>query len=320
MKYVVAIGLSIASLALAYMQEISSSKQRVSSSIGLKVGQNAPAFAFRDQFGHEQSIETLKGSNGAVLLFFRSAAILDDFAERHKIDFPLLADPDSKIIVSFNVLNAEATGKNKGMAHPGFFYIDSGGVIREKYFERKYTERFTPNNVIGKLFPELTEEVSQKIEAPHLRLTLEQSDRDVVPGSRVSLIAEIELPPDTHVYSPGVQGYKPIQLAVHKASGIELAPITYPVSKDLFLEAIQEHVLVFEGKFRIIQDVTIDFSPASDIVRSLVSEGKTISISGELRYQACDKTVCYPPTSLPVMWSLKVFPLDLKRSPEAIRH
>ena len=188
---------------------------------------------------------------------YDSQAILNDFSVRHKIDFPLLADPDSKIIVSFNVLNAEATGKNKGMAHPGFFYIDSGGVIREKYFERMYTDRFTPNNVIGKLFPELTQEVSQKIEAPHLRLTLEQSDRDVVPGSYVSLIAEIELSPDTHVYSPGVQGYKPIQLAVHKASGIELAPITYPVSKDLFLEAIQEHVPVFEGKFRIIQDVIL---------------------------------------------------------------
>ena len=96
--------------------------------------------------------------------------------------------------------------------------------------------------------------------------------------------------------------------------------MTYPVSKALFLEVIQVHVPVFEGKFRIIQDVTIDFSLASDIVRPLVSEGKTISISGELRYQACDKTVCYPPISLPVMWSLKVFPLDLKRSPEGIRH
>jgi hypothetical protein len=124
---------------------------------------------------------------------YDSQAILNDFSVRHKIDFPLLADPDSKIIGSFNVLNAEATGKNKGMAHPGFFYIDSGGVIREKYFEAKYTDRFTPNNVIGKLFPELTEEESQKIETPHLRLTLEQSDRDVVPGSRVSFIAQIEL-------------------------------------------------------------------------------------------------------------------------------
>ena len=251
---------------------------------------------------------------------YDSPNILKDFAERHKIDFPLLADPDSKVIASFNVLNAEATGKEKGMAHPGFFYIDSNGVIREKYFEAKYTDRFTPNNVIGKMFPELTEEVSEKIEAPHLRLTLEQSDRDVVPGSRVTLIAEIELPPDTHVYSPGVQGYKPIQLILHEVPGIELAPVAYPVSKVLYLEAIQEHVPVFEGKFRITQDVTVKFSRTSDIVRSLVASGKKISITGELKYQACDKRVCYPPTSVPVMWSLQVFPMDLERSPDAIRH
>jgi hypothetical protein len=36
--------------------------------------------------------------------------------------------------------------------------------------------------LIGKLFPELTEEVSQKVDAPHLGLTLEQSDREVAPG------------------------------------------------------------------------------------------------------------------------------------------
>jgi Disulphide bond corrector protein DsbC len=231
-----------------------------------------------------------------------------------------LADPDSKIIASFGVLNAEATGKNKGMAHPGFFFIDPGGVIRERYFEAKYTDRFTPNNVIGKLFPELTEEVSQKVEAPHLWLTLEQSDREVVPGSRVTLVADIELPPDVHVYSPGVQGYKPIELAVHETSGIDLAPVTYPPSQDLYLQAIHEHVAVYAGKFRITQDVTINFSPTSDIVRSLVSAGKTVTISGDLKYRACDKTVCYPPTSVPVVWTLRVFPLDLKRSPDAIRH
>ncbi len=33
-----------------------------------------------------------------------------------------------------------------------------------------------------------------------------------------------------------------------------------------------------------------------------------------------DKSVCYPPTSVPVTWSLQVLPLDLKRSPDAIRH
>jgi len=41
--------------------------------IGLEVAQAAPAFVLPDQFGHEQSNETLKGTNGTVLLFFRSA-------------------------------------------------------------------------------------------------------------------------------------------------------------------------------------------------------------------------------------------------------
>jgi AhpC/TSA family/Disulphide bond corrector protein DsbC len=251
---------------------------------------------------------------------YDSQAILKDFAKRHKIEFPLLADPNSELIRSFHVLNTEAKGMTKGMAYPGFFYIDSSGVIRETYFTAKYTDRLTANNVIAKLFPELSAEVSQNIEAPHLQLTLAQSDRSVIPGGRVSLITDIELPPDVHVYSPGVQGYKPIQLTLQNLPGIELQPVIYPSSKVLYLEAIQEHVPVFEGKFRITQDVTLTPSKIRDGISSLVSAQKTISIAGELRYQACDKTICYPPSSVPVRWQLQVLPLDLKRSPEAIQH
>ena len=42
-------------------------------SIGLAVGQKAQAFSVHDQFGRVQTLETLKGTNGTVLLFFRSA-------------------------------------------------------------------------------------------------------------------------------------------------------------------------------------------------------------------------------------------------------
>ena len=42
-------------------------------SIGLPVGQRAPAFSARDQFGREQTLESLTGPHGTVLLFFRSA-------------------------------------------------------------------------------------------------------------------------------------------------------------------------------------------------------------------------------------------------------
>ena len=42
-------------------------------SFGLPVGQKALAFSARDQFGREQTLESLKGSRGTVVLFFRSA-------------------------------------------------------------------------------------------------------------------------------------------------------------------------------------------------------------------------------------------------------
>jgi len=46
---------------------------KMHTSIGLEVGQKAPAFSAHDQFGGEQTLETLKGPKGTVLLFFRSA-------------------------------------------------------------------------------------------------------------------------------------------------------------------------------------------------------------------------------------------------------
>ena len=42
-------------------------------SIGLPVGDKAPSFSVRDQLGRTQTLDTLKGANGTVLLFFRSA-------------------------------------------------------------------------------------------------------------------------------------------------------------------------------------------------------------------------------------------------------
>ena len=59
--------------ALLAGQESQSANPTVPSSVGLEVGQEAPAFALPDQFGQKQSNETVKGANGTVLLFFRSA-------------------------------------------------------------------------------------------------------------------------------------------------------------------------------------------------------------------------------------------------------
>jgi hypothetical protein len=40
---------------------------------GVPAGEHAPAFRARDQFAKEQTLSSLMGPNGLVLLFFRSA-------------------------------------------------------------------------------------------------------------------------------------------------------------------------------------------------------------------------------------------------------
>lgn len=326
---------------------------RMFSEVGLRTGQKAPDFSCVDQFGKTQTLETLRGQNGTVLLFYRSAdwcpyckgqliqlqaakerfekqglkvagisyddvEILKYFSGRRKIEFPLLSDPDSKIIRQYQVLNAEAAGPNAGMARPGYFYIDSEGVIREKFFEAKYRERLTGNTLLSKLFPELGEEVSDPVQAPHLQLRVGQSDRVAVPGNLVTLTAEVHLPPDVHVYAPGTKGYRTIKLAVDAGPEFEIKQASYPAAKILYLPAIQERVPVFEGTFRIRQEVKIN--TATDFSGALGQDGKSVTVQGNLEYQACDTKICYLPASVPVAWQLQVLPLDRQRAPEDIRH
>jgi len=73
MQRVIATALFLGFLAFTSAQESSPGGRAGSTPIGRPVGDKAPAFAARDQFGKEQTNETLQGSNGTVILFFRSA-------------------------------------------------------------------------------------------------------------------------------------------------------------------------------------------------------------------------------------------------------
>jgi hypothetical protein len=69
------IAISLCSLVIAFAgaSERSFAAPAKSPAIGIETGQKAPAFSSADQFGNQQSLESLKGSGGTVLLFFRSA-------------------------------------------------------------------------------------------------------------------------------------------------------------------------------------------------------------------------------------------------------
>ncbi len=254
---------------------------------------------------------------GIAGVSYDSEAILRDFAKRHAITFPLLADPNSETIRAFGVFDISARGFTKGMAHPGYVYISPDGKVSERFFETAYTDRYTANNLMLKLFPELVEGSGRAVASPHLELTLSQSDRSVIPGSRFTVFADLCLPADVHVYAPGVSGYKPIALFLDQTPELKLSDVRYPKPQVLFLPAIKESVPVFEDKLRISQDAVV--ATDAKFIKALGS-GRKIRVTGRLRYQACDQTTCFTPTEVPVSWEIQVAPLDLERAPVSIRH
>jgi Disulphide bond corrector protein DsbC len=151
-----------------------------------------------------------------------------------------------------------------------------------------------------------TDDVPVIVTAPHLQLTLTHSGNVVTPGMDVHLIADVQVAPEVHVYAPGVKDYRPLELTIGVTPGIKPVAPSYPKSKLLFLRSINQDVPVFEGKFRVVQDVNILSSP--EFITSLQPKGKTITVTGELKYQACTLKVCFLPASVPLKWELQVVP------------
>jgi hypothetical protein len=268
---------------------------------------------------------------GLAAITYDNQKTLKEFSQRFEIGYPLMADPGSIVIRRFRMLDPDNTGNNippygmKDAPYPGYFVVDPKGVVRERFVEAVFSDRFTANNVIGRMFPELMETASGPKPAPHMNLFLGQSDQRAAPGSRVTLIIDGVLPSGMHVYAPSVKGYKPIELVLKTSSEFSARPAEYPRAEIMHLNVIREDVPVYKGRFRISQDIVfasyttdMDFELSLGIGRS---SSRQIPVSGVLRYQACDDKICYPPTEVPVSWNVEVHQVDRQRaSPENQRH
>jgi hypothetical protein len=260
---------------------------------------------------------------------YDNEAILKEFSERFHIEYPLLSDPRSEIIRRFGLLDPDNGPNNlpeyakKDMALPGFIYVDRRGSVREKFFGTRYFDRYTAKNALGKLFPELLETSGPPVETPHLKLILKQSDREAVIGSRVTLMVEVALPKGMHVYAPGVDKYKPVQLLIDSTDNFRVKESQYPRARSLYLPAIKERVPIYEGRFRIAQDVLV--FPTRQMQESLSALGVgrnlglTLKVQARLQYQACDARICYPPSEVPLIWELRLHQMDNQRATEKIQ-
>lgn len=313
----------------------------------LPVGAKAPDFTLPDQAGRSRTLASLMGRNGLLLYFVRSAdwciyckaelveleeqakayaargirvaaitydspEILQHFAARRGITYPLLADEGSRVIRAFGVLNETIPADNPafGVPLPLTYWLDPKGVVKRRYEESGYRERASAGSILVREFSEAGVR-GQQIQAKHLQLRTSASNASLFIGGRVTLVLEVELPPKMHVYAPGVQGYKPIVWTMADSPNWTSGQPMFPASRQLRLPAIGETVPVFEHSLRITRELTVGLR--------LPADGTRVSVKGVLHYQACDDKVCYAPEQVPLEWTFTAAAIDNVRVPPAMR-
>jgi len=267
----------------------------------------------------ERQLESMgRRGLGVAALSYDSVPILKEFAERRHISYPLLSDPDSAAIRAFGLLNPEYPEGHMahGVPFPGTFVTDAMGIIRAKYFEKSYAERRTGASVLVESGE--TPKGASELRTDQFVLRLSSSNDVVAAGNRVTLVLDFEMVEGRHAYAPGAKGYRPVALHLDPQPLLNVHEASFPTPKSYTFKPLGETVPVFEGHFRVLQDITLG-SP-SQLGELLKSPEPELSITGKLDYQVCSDRLCYPPASLPLRWTLKVVPLDRERSPEALRH
>jgi len=266
----------------------------------------------------EQSLDRVKAQGlGLGAISYDSVGVLKAFAEREHITYPLLSDPDSKVIRSYGILNETVDQSTPffGIPYPGIYVVDARGVVTAKYFEDDYRVRDTAASILLRQFG--LEPISRApVQAKHLTLATAGGEEPARPQQRITLSVDISLPDRVHVYAPGVTGYIPISLSLKPSPAFQADPVWYPQSRSMRLEVIHETVPVYEGHFRMLATITLGGPQA---LQPLLDAEHNLPIEGEFRYQACDDHECFVPETVPLKWAIRVLPFDRTRAPESLR-
>ncbi len=227
---------------------------------------------------------------------------LADFAAEFGITYPLLSDPDSEVIRDYGILNTLVPEDDHpwyGMPFPGVYVTDSAGTITAKFFESHLALRPTVQQLARAVSGHDVASELGPLDAPpdEVELAVTMSTEPLAPGVWRDVTATFRLPAGQHIYGEPVP-------AGMVATGFELdegviglQPSTPDTSLHV-LDGTGQELQVYEGGsngvVRIHQPVAMSGGMATRDAGDRI-----VTISGAVRFQACDAQVCGIPQRVP---------------------
>ncbi len=137
-----------------------------------------------------------------------------------------------------------------------------------------------------------------QIRRPKAVLTPATDAESTPAGTTARATLGVALPPGLHVQAdrPRDPSLIPTTLTLTPPPGVTIAEIVYPQPTDFKLSGSSQSLAVFGESFVIgVRFAVAPTVPAGDI-----------TVPARLRYQACDASSCFPPTSETAQWTLHV--------------
>jgi DsbC/DsbD-like thiol-disulfide interchange protein len=139
--------------------------------------------------------------------------------------------------------------------------------------------------------------LSAQPKRPRVELTT-AIDAAAATGAGIKLLLNVKLPAGYHVQSdkPRDPLLIPTALTVKPPDGLKVDRIVYPAASDLAQPGRDKPLAVFGSEFTIEVLVSrAPYAPTGEFV-----------VPARFRYQACDASVCYPPATAEVQWTLRL--------------
>jgi thiol:disulfide interchange protein DsbD len=123
-------------------------------------------------------------------------------------------------------------------------------------------------------------------------------DGTAAPGSSIRLGVKVALAEGLHTQSnaPRDPALIATKLTIDTADGVTIKEIVWPTPRDFVVAGIGQPLAVFDHEFPIGIDVAL----ANTVARG------PLRLTGHLKYQACNDSLCFPPTTTDVEWPITV--------------
>lgn len=235
---------------------------------------------------------------------------LADYAKAHDTTFTMLSDPDSEVIRSFGILNTLIPPDDHpwyGLPFPGSYVIDADGVIVAKFFEHNFAVRSGPEQLLAAALGQEFEVSAPGGEDAEWVSADVRIDGDRLPmGVTRQIVATFRVPEGQHLYGePVPDGLVAAAIELDDLDGILSYELLAPPTSPLTLTGSGETLQVYEG------DVVLRL-PVTQNARKMQKDddGRFVTISGRVRWQACDDAECFLPESMPFSFRVEAgFPV-----------